>query len=292
MSRLLVVEDSPTQAAQIRLLLEGAGYQVEVAEDGVAAMEAIKRQQPELVVTDMEMPRMNGLELVENIRQSFAAIPVILVTAFGSEDVAALALSKGAASYVPKRYVFDDLLPTVGNILSLSGAERDQQRIWHSLDEVSLGFLLENDTELIPPLITYLECYLQKLEICDRTGLIQVNVAWREALVNAIEHGNLEASSSLCEKDPKAYNSLIRDRRNQAPYKDRRVRVMARMGRDQATLIVTDQGPGFDPSVLPDPTDPRNLENIRGRGILLIRTFMDEVFFNKFGNEITMIKRR
>ncbi len=87
-------------------------------------------------------------------------------------------------------------------------------------------------------------------------------------------------------------NRSLGTRGEKAPYKDRRVRLTARLSRDRAAFVVRDDGPGFDPSVLPDPTDSSNLENVRGRGILLIRTFMDEVYYNKVGNEVTMIKRR
>jgi len=58
------------------------------------------------------------------------------------------------------------------------------------------------------------------------------------------------------------------------------------------TFIVRDEGPGFDPSALPDPTDPENLLKPCGRGVMLIRTFMDQVNFSAKGNEITMVKRR
>jgi anti-sigma regulatory factor (Ser/Thr protein kinase) len=57
-------------------------------------------------------------------------------------------------------------------------------------------------------------------------------------------------------------------------------------------IVIRDQGPGFDPTSLPDPTQPENLERAFGRGMLLISTFMDEVRHNEQGNEITMIKRR
>jgi len=61
--------------------------------------------------------------------------------------------------------------------------------------------------------------------------------------------------------------------------------------KDEATFIIRDEGAGFDPNDLPDPTAPENLIRASGRGILLIRTFMDDVCFNDKGNEITMVKR-
>ena len=57
-----------------------------------------------------------------------------------------------------------------------------------------------------------------------------------------------------------------------------------------ATYVVRDEGQGFDPKFLPDPTDPEHLLKPSGRGLMLIRTFMDKVEFNKSGTEITMVK--
>jgi len=112
-------------------------------------------------------------------------------------------------------------------------------------------------------------------------------------LVNAIEHGNLELSSDLRESaDRRGYLKLAAERRCQPPYRDRAVQVEARFSPTEAVFTVRDAGPGFDPAGLPDPTDPENLGKSTGRGLLLVRTFMDEVSFNKSGNEITVVKRR
>jgi anti-sigma regulatory factor (Ser/Thr protein kinase) len=69
------------------------------------------------------------------------------------------------------------------------------------------------------------------------------------------------------------------------------VYVTARFTRDELLFNVRDEGQGFDPNILPDPTDPANLGKVSGRGLLLIQTFMDRVQHNTTGNEITMVKR-
>src|SRR5262245_39428817 len=101
MPRVLIAEDSPTQAQQLQFMLEDAGFVVELAPNGIQAMSAINRQVPDIVLTDLEMPEMNGLQLVEAIYRDHPGLPVVLMTAYGSEETAAMALQKGATSYVP-----------------------------------------------------------------------------------------------------------------------------------------------------------------------------------------------
>jgi CheY-like chemotaxis protein len=292
MSRVLIVEDSPTQAQQMQMMLEEAGFQVERAGQGEEALQAIRRALPDIVATDLEMPQMNGLQLVEAIRHDFPALPVILMTAHGSEEIAALALRKGAASYVPKVHLEDDLVPTLERILEVSKADRHHQRALECLTDTESHFSLHNDPDLIMPIVGYVESVLQRLSFCDATERMRVGVALQEAVLNAMYHGNLEVHSDLRQEDEKAYHELVNQRRQRSPYRARRVTLTAKVVPAQAAFLVRDEGPGFDPSVLPDPTDPANLERVGGRGLLLIRTFMDQVHHNQSGNEITMTKRR
>ena len=105
-------------------------------------------------------------------------------------------------------------------------------------------------------------------------------------------HGNLEVTSELKARGRGAARQLGEERRSRPPYRDRRVHVTARETYDEAQYVIRDEGPGFDPFQLPDHSDPANMEKAAGRGLVLIRTFMDLVYHNKAGNEITLIKRR
>ncbi|MDG3005930.1 response regulator [Paludisphaera mucosa] len=292
MARVLVVEDSPTQAAEIRFLLEDAGVDVDLAGDGYAALASLQEGLPDLVVTDLQMPRMDGLALVEAVRGRYPIVPVVLITAHGSEEVAARALRCGAASYVPKRDLARDLARVVHQVVSMAAPAPGQERISDSLDEARSRFTLPNDESLVAPLVRRLEGAVFEMGLCGRAELIRLAVALREAIVNAIDHGNLELDSELRQDDERVYHSLGRERREQSPYRERRVRIDVGLTRSEATFTIRDEGPGFDPSTLPDPSDPANLCRIGGRGVMLIRTLMDEVRFNEKGNEITLVKHR
>ena len=302
MAKVLVVDDSAMDRQLAGNLLQkrsgltaaekATGLIPIYANDGKEALALIDKEKPDLILTDLQMPEMNGLELVEEVRSKYRLLPVIIMTAHGSEEIAIQALQKGAASYVPKRHLARDLLETVEGVLAATTAEKGQQRVLECLTQTESHFLLDNDPSLITPLFGHLEQDLARMKLCDENGLIRVAVALREALINAIHHGNLEVSSQLLETEERAYHRLVEERRRLKPYRDRRVHIVASVSPAKATYSIRDEGNGFDPSLLPDPTDPANLEKPSGRGLLLIRTFMDEVNHNAVGNEITMTKRR
>jgi CheY-like chemotaxis protein len=291
MIKVLVVDDSAMDRRLASGFLRRAGMDVTEAVDGAQALAAIAARLPDIVVTDLQMPEMDGLELVEAIRREHPGLPVVLMTAHGSEEIAVQALRRGAASYVPKRNLAKVLAPTVVEIDTMARREKREQHLRACLTASEHRFELDNDVTKIPDVVGSLEQSLGRLRLCDEATSLQVAVALREALVNAMYHGNLEVSSALLEEGS-SFDDLVKQRRSESPYRERRVRLVAQETRAEVTYIVTDEGPGFDPSSLPDPTDLENLEKPSGRGLLLIRTFMDEARHNAKGNELTMILRR
>src|SRR5262249_30116367 len=151
------------------------------------------------------------------------------------------------------------------------------ERLQSCLERVELRFLLDNDEALITPLVAEVQRVVMQAGLRDRTALLRLGVAVREAVLNAMGHGNLEADSELRQQDERIYRRVVDERRRQWPYCSRQVRFRAVISRHEAALVIRDEGPGFDVSALPDPTDPTQLERVGGRGLLLIRTFMDEV---------------
>src|SRR6266540_232829 len=286
---VLVVDDSAMDRLLASSLIENlGGWSVLGAENGPEALAALDRQRPDLVLTDLLMPGMDGLELVQAIRANHPLVPVILMTGHGSEDIAIKALKAGAASYVPKKSLARDLEETLEQVMTASKVDRDQRRLVQFQTHQEAHFVLENDATLIPPLVGHLEENLARMNLCQPSGLVLLGVALHEALSNAIFHGNLEVSSELREQDEPGYYKLAEERRRKKPWSDRRVYVTVRMSRLEAVFVVKDDGDGFDPSALPSPTDPANLERVSGRGLLLIQTFMDRVEHNETGNQITM----
>jgi CheY-like chemotaxis protein/anti-sigma regulatory factor (Ser/Thr protein kinase) len=288
---VLVVDDSHLEQRYVAKLLEAhGGWRMTFARNGIEALEVIRRDVPAVVLTDMQMPRMDGLTLVEKIREQFPQVPVVLMTGSGSERVAVEALKAGAADYVPKQALAHDLAPVLERVLSVRQAEHRRFRVLAGMTRRSSQFVLENDPTLVPPLVSLFREDLIEVGLCDLTGATRAGIALEEALLNAIYHGNLEVSSDLRQDGDEPFMRLVGERREQSPYRERRVRVTARMSPNRATFVIADQGPGFEISKLPDPTDPTNTPKPSGRGLLLMRAFMNEIRFSANGSRVTLVK--
>lgn len=291
MTRVLVVDDSPIDRKLAGSHLEKIpDWTIEYASDGKEGLEAIRRQKPDLVLTDLQMPELDGLELCCAVRSEFPDVSVILMTARGSEEVAMQALQAGAASYVPKRVLAQQLVETVRRVLSARNGDRVQREVLRRMRSRSESFVVENDLELVLSLSRYLQLSVATQWGLDMSARMQIAMALEEALLNAMYHGNLEVDSNLKEEDFQKFYETAEARRAIAPYRDRTIAVEVRGTPQGVSFSIRDQGPGFDVSKLPDPTALENLDRPCGRGVMLMRAFMDEVHYNDKGNQVTLVK--
>ena len=292
MASILVVDDSAVDRLFAARMLEGIGVHVQTAEHGKEALERIAQRLPDAVLTDLQMPEMNGLELVEHVCQEHQSVAVILMTAFGSEEIAVKALQAGAASYVPKHNLARDLVETVKNVLAVSLAKRQTRAMLDSIRRHETQYVLDNTLEGLDVLMGHVKEQLKQMRMFTATDILRIGTAVYEAIVNAIEHGNLELDSAERDQQGVNYRRMFEQRGQESPYRNRHVYLNVELTRGGATFCVRDEGPGFDTSSLPDPSHSHNLGQTNGRGLFLIQTFMDEVRFSPTGNEITMVKRR
>ncbi|WP_166819990.1 ATP-binding response regulator [Thalassoroseus pseudoceratinae] len=291
MPDILIVDDSEFDrefAAEI--LMTAMDRRCVFAHNGVAALERIRERPFDLVVTDMQMPRMGGLELLRVLQQEFPQLPVIVVTSRGNEETAVEALQCGASSYIPKRQLRNRLAETVDEVLRSSQSNRMLESLLENRRSEEITLELQNNCDFVGGTVRLLVDGAEKFGIVQGSEIVRVSVALEEAIVNAIIHGNLEVSSELRERPDDAFENLVRLRRNTQPYCDRRVTITADYRHDEVRFCIKDEGPGFDVDSLPDPTDSENILKCSGRGIMLMRAFMDEVTFSDQGSQIRMVK--
>jgi two-component system KDP operon response regulator KdpE len=125
-SRVLVVDDEPQITRVLRTVLSSQGYQVRTAAEGEAALSNFKEWSPELVITDLYMPHMNGVELCRRIR-AVSSVPIIVLSVKGEERVKVEALDSGADDYVTKPFGIEELMARVRAALRRSGPPAAQE---------------------------------------------------------------------------------------------------------------------------------------------------------------------
>lgn len=291
MPTVLVVDDSQIARRVAGRVVESAiDARVTYAVDGEAAIAELDREIPDVVITDLMMPKMDGLQLVSKIKERYPQIPVILMTDKGNEDIAAEALRRGAASYVPKKRLEDDLAETLARVLIAAREPASQSRLMHHMTDDESNYVLYNDVGLIQCMVSHLQQLLRCLPLVDETERLRVGLALEEALNNALYHGNLEIGPTFGVVDRGKCIQLSEQRIHDAPYRNRRIYVRASITRENALFVVRDEGPGFDTSTVP--TIGEESEQTGRRGIILMRSIMDEVSYNDRGNEVTLTKHR
>lgn len=288
MAVVLVVDDTAVDRRLAGGLLEKSGnVEVAYANNGIEALDSIGQQVPDLVLTDLQMPDIDGLKLVTTIADEYPGLPVVLMTAHGSENAAAQALANGAACYVPKSELAEELLPTVSQILSTLDSDQRYQKLIQCSTKTHFEFELGNDPSLVEPFIDLVQQVVGSMNLFDWATRVRLGVVLEHALNNAIIRGNLELKRNSADiVDPQ----VLEQRLQEEPYRSRKVFVSALVTHRRAEFVIRDEGPGFDRSLIPDEADPESFREGAGRGLVLIKAFMDSVEFNDSGNQITFVK--
>lgn len=290
--KILIVEDE----APIRLLLsktvQSMGHQAEVAEDGEAGLAKFKAFEPDIVLSDILMPKMNGLELLEKIRKISADAVVIMVTAFGSADYTLKALQLKANDYIMKPFKPKQLKEYLDKYEGILKNRTLEQEIVGMFLRREFTLRFSNNLQLIGKLADKLMQETQNT--IEKSCRLGVHLGLVEILTNAIEHGNLEITfdekKEALEGDNEEWTNLINSRLNDPSMKDRQAEIHFLMTQEFCEWTVTDMGKGFDWRNLPDQSDPEVLLAANGRGIMLASMQFDELQYNEAGNQVRIKK--
>lgn len=292
--RALLVEDDPVSLAFLREAVESSGWEVVSAETGREGIALFRQHHPDVVIADIEMPDMDGLEVLKEIRQESAETIVIIETGGEKLDYPIAALRHQANNFITKPFNPDE----IQNLLrKYEKVTRDRQAGHHveqtMLVEKRIHYCLENDLHLVPALVNQL---LEELPSqIDSGEQLNLRLGLTEILANAIEHGNLEISGEekqkILESGEGHWHELLKSRAQDPAFANRRVRVEYQQTRESLNWRVSDEGPGFDWQAIMEPPQPGQLEKMHGRGILLSRLSFDVIRFEEPGNTVLLEKR-
>ena len=273
MQRILVVDDDRSTRELIRLQLRAAGYAVDVAGDGAAALVRIRSKRPDLVLLDVWMPGMDGLEMLAHLRDEPSRPKVVVMTADDTSETLLRAVREHAYRYVTKPVEPKELIALVRDVLA-SKQVRPIEVISARPDWVEL--LVPCDREAAERIQDILARLDSDLPEAVRT---QIGQAFRELLMNAIEWGGgLDPGKS--------------------------VRISYLRARRMLLYRIADPGKGFsfeklNHAALSNPRDQpmqhtltREEKGLRpgGFGLLMTRQMVDELLYNEAHNEVVFVK--
>jgi serine/threonine-protein kinase RsbW len=254
---VLVVDDEPHVRQLLELVLARQGLPVWSAGGGRAAVEFYRHNQDRLglVLLDVCMPGFDGPATLAALRQINPRVRALFISGHTGEYSPEALLGMGADAVLQKP--FD--LAEVCRVVSATLARREPERP----GTVCLSIHTLIDLPLV------LESVVQAMQRLNypKQDIPAVRLALREALVNAVRHGN--------QGDP-----------------GKQVRVQYRITPEEVHVEVEDEGPGFDPAAVPDPTSAERLEKPGGGGLLLMRHYLSSVQYNERGNAVLLRKCR
>ncbi len=294
--KVLIVDDEE----DIRKILEMAlttisGYVVDTAKDGRDALQRMRGKRYDVVITDLQMPEMDGTRLLDIARNEFPDIPIIVITGFARLETAVEALQLGASNFITKPFRIPEIRDVIEKAVQRKRDREIPRRILPCLVEEHLIFHIPPSIESKSGVIHYLTEKLVGAGICDESGKYFVSVSLDEALTNSLFYGCLEVSSDLRETESgtEEFNRIVQERMQDPSYEERAITIEMNLSPEEVVYRITDPGSGFEtPDLSQSLPEPSDLSRLHGRGLLLMTCFMDEVHYNETGNQITLIKKR
>ena len=288
----LVAEDTLEVLENIRNFLVECGHKVFCTNDGEEALKIFKKEEINGIFCVLTLPKIGGLELLNEVQSNNSECPFVMICPHEDYENALNALQLGACDFLIKTINSLDLQRTYERVITLSEgfifSEHSKSYLLQETRTVEIG----NDFEEVNGIVAFISQDLPNYGILKKEKLFRINLLLKEAIENAIFHGNLGMDSNMRRENQKLFFKTALQKRDIEPYRDRKVSINYEISTNSAKYVVRDEGKGFPHNELLDPVDPDNLLQIEGRGLLIIMNFMDEVFWNDRGNEITMVRYR
>lgn len=287
--KVLIVEDEKTTREYLQKLLLSKSYECKIAANGQEALVIHDQFDPDIIISDIQMPTMSGLEMLEKIRTKKSDTIVIMTTAHSLEDNTIQALRLGANNYLKKPIQDDDILNILKKYESILEQAHDANKYGKTIKR-SLFLEFKTTHKNIPRIVERLIYEIQ--DIFDDTEKINIELGLLELITNAVEHGNLEISYD--EKNEALHNNnfelLCNKRLADNKFANRKITVQYEYDLLSCEWTITDEGKGFNWEEIPNPTNDSNLLELNGRGIFITRFLFDELEYKGKGNIVRVKK--
>jgi DNA-binding response OmpR family regulator len=290
MKKILIIDDEKPVRDVLDIALSEEGYDSLQAQSGEQGIDLFRTSEPDIVITDVMMPGIDGIEVTKRMRKQRDDIDVVVMSGFGTEELVINALRAGASNYIKKPIVFDELFKILDDIIFKRENRKRYEILKDIVEREQKTLLIGNDVSRVWGAVNQVLFNVQAS--VDHSSLEGMCIGLYELLINAIEHGNLgitfqDKSDAL---QNSTYPELLQNRMLEADREGKVVRIECDYTPTAMSIVISDQGAGFDLDTLPDMKDAGSMLLDHGRGILLANLFYDSVDYDEPGNCVRISK--
>jgi len=289
--KVLIVEDDKSSRLYLENLLELNHYEFRSAGNGIEGLNIYEEYQPQIVITDIQMPIMDGLEMVEAIRDRQSDTIIIITTAFGSENYAIQALHLGANNYLKKPIAGTDLIPLLRKYQTILESKfKTPTNLPGKIVFRKFTMQFKTDLNAVPSIVDRI--LVESTCLFENNERINVELGLVELITNAFEHGNLEIrfDEKIKALNENRLEELYQTRLSQPEYQNRSIEIDFVSDCQSCEWTIRDQGKGFKWKALPNPTEEENILELGGRGIFITGFLFDEIEYSGNGNQVRVKK--
>jgi YesN/AraC family two-component response regulator len=289
--KILIVEDDYGSREFLYSLIKLEGFDVEMAINGEDGLEKHASYNPDLIICDIQMPKMDGLEMLSRLRKDKSDTFFIITTAFGSEDYAIDALRLGANNYLKKPIDKKSLIGLIKKYKSIIDHRLLTKKAEGKIIEKELKIAFETNIEHVSAIVSQL---LSEISVSfDDSERTNIELGLDELITNSIEHGNLGITfeEKVYAADSNRIPELYKEKMENPELAKRKIYVDFKQKDGYCEWIITDEGKGFDWKSIPDPTQGAQLMELNGRGIFITNFLFDEMEYMGNGNQVRVRKK-
>jgi len=266
MSKILIVDDEDIVRSTLKRILNRDDMETTTAPCAKDALAILENEQFDLIITDVKMPEMDGITFLKKVKQDpkTELTPVIVLTGFATVEMTREALQNGAFNFLTKPFEVETILNIVKRGLNLKNEIVINKEV-NNFTKCSFDIVIPSRSELLGGVMYYIMEQMKLIGFSERVVTTDVLMTLDEAITNAHKHGN--------KKDT-----------------EKKIYVTTTLDGEKMTMVIRDEGEGFKQEELINPLSPEGIERNCGRGVFLIKGYMDEVSYNEKGNELTIVK--
>jgi len=265
-TQVLVVDDEPAMRELLATYLAEFGITPLTAQNGTQALELVQTRPVDLIITDLWMPEMDGLELLQRVKTINARIPVAVLSGHGTVQDTVKALNLGAYTFLSKPVRIEDIEGVVKKGLRLRDLSVGSYELQNYIRHYS-EIQIPNYQHLFPSVILYILKDCQWRGFDDDQMLSNLSVVLDEMLMNAFRHGNKERE-------------------------DRTITIRYAFDVDKLQITIEDEGEGFDTQQVIRELTNLERHQLLERGVFLLSILMDDFQYNDKGNAVTLTMMR